>query len=107
VFASKAGSTLGSGGAFFSRPPRRRQGGGGGAGGDGAGGTSKQGGYGGAGKGGHIHISDLRKVPDFGRIADPEDIFGSLEVDGNGKFVDTTGHYQEAGSYRIVTREGM
>ncbi|PNS18106.1 hypothetical protein CAC42_4065 [Sphaceloma murrayae] len=114
MFASNAGSTLGSGGVFFpSNHPsqqrarsKRQYGGGGGAGGDGAGGASAQGGMGGAGRGGHIHVSDRRNPPDFGRVAWPEDIFGSLEVDGTGKFVDT-GRYQESGTYRIVTREGI
>ena len=86
--------------------PRRRSGGGGGAGGDGAGGASSQGGAGGGGRGGHIHVSDQRNPPDYGRTAWPEDIFGSLEVDGTGNFVDGTGNYQESGSYRVITREG-
>lgn len=60
---------------------------------------------------------DLRHPPDFGRIPDPEDIFGSVEVDGRGRFVEETvdaesgkrrrGNYQESGTYRIVTRDGM
>ena len=60
---------------------------------------------------------DLRHPPDFGRIPDPEDIFGSVEVDGKGQFVEETvdsesgnkrrGNYQESGTYRIVTRDGM
>ncbi|PSK42351.1 hypothetical protein B9Z65_4265 [Elsinoe australis] len=114
MFASSAGSSLGSGGVFFpSNHPsqqrsraKRQYGGGGGAGGDGAGGASAQGGMGGAGRGGHIHVSDSRNPPDFGRVAWPEDIFGSLEVDGQGKFVDD-GRYQESGTYRVVTREGI
>ncbi|RMD40949.1 hypothetical protein DV735_g4165, partial [Chaetothyriales sp. CBS 134920] len=57
--------------------------------------------------GGWIHVSDLRKPPDFGRIADPEDIFGSLEVDADGDFVDGHGRYQASGTYRIVTRDGV
>ncbi|RMZ84345.1 hypothetical protein DV738_g566, partial [Chaetothyriales sp. CBS 135597] len=57
--------------------------------------------------GGWIHVSDLRKPPDFGRIADPEDIFGSLEVDADGNFVDGHGRYQASGTYRIVTRDGV
>lgn len=112
--ASTAGANLGSGGMFFSpQRQRRRQatspefGGGGGAGGDGAGGASKQGGMGGAGRGGWIHVSDQRNPPDYGRIAWPEDIFGSLEVDGQGNFVGEKGEYQPSGTYRIVTREGI
>lgn len=59
----------------------------------------------------------MRHPPDFGRIPDPEDIFGSVEVDGKGQFVEETvdlangkrrrGNYQESGTYRIVTRDGM
>ena len=62
---------------------------------------------GGAGKGGFVHVSDQRNPPDFGRVAWPEDILGSLEIDVGGKFVDGTGRYQEAGTYRVVTREGI
>ena len=113
--ASTAGSSLGSGGVFFPQSQNRRRGrsggpgygGGGGTGGDGAGGASAQGGMGGAGRGGHIHVYDLRHPPDFGRIPDPEDIFGSLEVDGEGKFVDGNGRWQSSGTYRVVTRDGI
>jgi len=56
-------------------------------------------------------VSDLRHPPDFGRIADPDDIFGSLEVDGRGDFVTEEGKplgsYQESGTYRVVTRDGI
>ena len=111
MYASQAGSALGSGGVFFpqQRHNRRRKssGGGGGTGGDGAGGASAQGGMGGAGRGGYIHVSDQRNPPDFGRVAWPEDIFGSVEVDGSGSFVDGTGRYQAAGAYRIMTHEGF
>ena len=68
------------------------------------GGASAQGGAGGAGRGGHVHLSDLRNPPDFGRIAWPEDILGSIEVDGNGQII---GKFQSSGTYRIVTNEGM
>ena len=50
---------------------------------------------------------DNRRPPDFGRIPDPEDIFGSLEVDGSGRFVDGHGRYQASGTYRVVTRDGI
>lgn len=112
--ASSGGSNLGSGGVFFPQQRQRRRerkgpgyGGGGGTGGDGAGGASSQGGMGGAGRGGYIHVYDNRHPPDFGRIPDPEDIFGSLEVDGAGNFVDEHGRYQSSGTYRICTRDGM
>lgn len=60
-----------------------------------------------ASEGGFIHVSDNRHPPDFGRIADPEDIFGSLEVDGDGTFTDGNGRYQESGTYRLCTRDGV
>ncbi|KAK0102497.1 hypothetical protein ONS95_006113 [Cadophora gregata] len=115
AFASSSGSALGSGGMFF---PQQNQSGRGGRGaakrgqaGVGAGGASSQGGAGGGGKGGWVHVSDLRAPPDYGRIAWPEDIFGSLEVDGRGEFVEseggTRGNWQESGSYRVITREGI
>lgn len=115
MYASQAGSALGSGGSFFPQQRQQRQrkrsqqgfGGGGGTGGDGAGGASAQGGMGGAGRGGYIHVSDQRAPPDFGRVAWPEDIFGSLELDGEGRFVEGDGRYQEAGTYRVVTRDGV
>ncbi|KAK3117773.1 hypothetical protein LTR53_000583 [Teratosphaeriaceae sp. CCFEE 6253] len=116
MYASQSGSSLGSGGSFFPQQSHSRSkrsstrktwGGGGGAGGDGAGGASAQGGMGGAGRGGWIHVSDQRNPPDFGRVAWPEDILGSLELDGTGKFVDGTGRYQESGTYRVVTNEGI
>jgi hypothetical protein len=116
MFQSQAGASLGSGGVFFPRQQqqkdrtgrsKRQYGGGGGAGGDGAGGASAQGGMGGAGRGGFIHVSDQRNPPDFGRVAWPEDIFGSLELDGEGKFVDGNGRYQESGTYRIMTNDGI
>jgi hypothetical protein len=75
--------------------------------GNAAGGASDQGGMGGAGRGGWIHVSDQRNPPDYGRIAWPEDIFGSVEIDARGEFVDVHGHYQASGTYRIVTREGI
>ncbi|KAK4191179.1 hypothetical protein QBC35DRAFT_23086 [Podospora australis] len=73
-------------------------------GGTGAGGASAEGGAGGAGVGGWVHLSDARNPPDYGRIAWPEDIFGSVEVDGKGNIV---GNYQSSGTYRIVTNEGI
>jgi hypothetical protein len=103
AFASTSGSALGSGGRFFSAAARKHS--------SGAGGASDQGGAGGGGRGGWIHVSDLRAPPDYGRIAFPEDIFGSLEVDGRGQFARSEGrelgNYQSSGTYRVVTREGM
>ncbi|SPO06570.1 uncharacterized protein DNG_09260 [Cephalotrichum gorgonifer] len=74
------------------------------AGDGGAGGASMQGGAGGAGRGGHVHLSDERNPPDFGRIAYPEDILGSLEVDGTGEVV---GRLEPSGTYRILTNQGI
>jgi hypothetical protein len=111
AFAGPGGSTLGSGGAFFQQRSKRGSkstsaglGGGGGAGGGGGGGASAQGGAGGGGVGGHVHLSDLRNPPDYGRIAWPEDILGSIEVDRSGNIV---GDFQPSGTYRIITNEGM
>ncbi|KAL1955941.1 hypothetical protein VTO42DRAFT_7926 [Malbranchea cinnamomea] len=113
VMASTAGANLGSGGIFFAAPQRTKRrghgavyGGGGGAGGDAAGGASAQGGAGSGGRGGFIHVSDSRNPPEFGRIAWPEDIFGSIEVDGHGN-IEGNGNYQPSGTYRIVTRNGI
>lgn len=116
AYASSAGSSLGSGGVFFPanhpsrqhvKQKRRSWSSGGGVSGGGGGPTSRQGGIGGAARGGWVHVSDRRNPPDYGRIAWPEDIFGSLEVDGEGSFVGNNGNYQESGTYRVVTREGM
>lgn len=105
AFASPGGFNLGSGGQFFSpkKPTRsrsRKQG----AEGPGAGGASAQGGAGGGGRGGWVHLSDRRNPPDFGRIAWPEDILGSVEVDGAGTII---GKVQPSGTYRVLTKEGM
>ncbi|MCJ1365634.1 hypothetical protein MMC16_004759 [Acarospora aff. strigata] len=102
ALASSSGSNLGSGGVFFRQQRQQRKrgtiyGGGGGAGGDGAGGASSQGGAGSGGRGGWVHVSDQRNPPDYGRTAWPEDIFGSVEVDGNGNFVGKNGEYQPSG----------
>ena len=55
---------------------------------------------------GFMHVADERNPPAYGRIPEPEDIFGSLEVSADGGFVDGTGGYQQSGTYRILTREG-
>ncbi|KAJ5454504.1 uncharacterized protein N7458_005460 [Penicillium daleae] len=104
VMVSTAGANLYTGGVLMAnqRGNRKRM-----EAGDSSGGASGQGGAGGAGKGGWIHISDSRRPPDFGRIAWPEDIFGSLEVDGHGQFVGGDGKYQASGTYRMVTRDGI
>lgn len=73
----------------------------------GSAGASDQGGAGSGGQGGYIHVSDNRHPPDYGRIAEPEDIFGSLEVNADGTFTDTYGHYQQSGTYRLCTNDGV
>ncbi|KLU88460.1 hypothetical protein MAPG_07446 [Magnaporthiopsis poae ATCC 64411] len=57
-----------------------------------------------SGSSGWVHLSDTRNPPDFGRIAWPEDIFGSVEVDNQGNPMD---NFQPSGTYRIVTNEGI
>ncbi|KAI1154601.1 hypothetical protein F4825DRAFT_411089 [Nemania diffusa] len=104
AFAGPGGATLGSHGAFFSQPRRQRATRKTAADSSGAGGASAQGGAGGAGVGGYVHLSDLRNPPDYGRIAFPEDILGSIEVDGHGKIV---GEFEPSGTYRIITNEGI
>ena len=96
---SQAAVMISNAGASFFQATRRQQ--------TGSFGASDQGGYGGGGRGGWVHVSDQRRIPDFGRIADPEDIFGSVEVDGEGKFVDGHGRYQASGTYRICTNDGI
>ncbi|EHY58452.1 hypothetical protein HRR83_007178 [Exophiala dermatitidis] len=96
---SQAAVMISSSGTSLFQTARRQR--------TGSAGASDQGGHGGAGRGGWVHVSDTRHVPDFGRIAEPEDIFGSVEVDGAGKFVDGHGRYQASGTYRIVTRDGI
>lgn len=103
AFSGPGGANLGSGGAFFAQRNKRgsssKAGGGGGTGG-----ASAQGGAGGGGHGGYVHLSDSRNPPDFGRIAWPEDILGSVEVDRSGNII---GQLEPSGTYRIITNEGM
>ena len=54
-----------------------------------------------------MHVGDQRRIPEYGRIPDPEDIFGSVEVDGQGQFVDGHGRYSPSGTYRICTNDGI
>ncbi|KOS44220.1 hypothetical protein ACN38_g4848 [Penicillium nordicum] len=98
---SVAGANLNSGGVLLTGQRGRRRGA------DSASGASGQGGAGSGGRGGWIHVSDNRRPPDYGRIAWPEDMFGSLEVDANGQFVGDNGNYQPSGTYRILTRDGI
>ncbi|KIW08603.1 uncharacterized protein PV09_00562 [Verruconis gallopava] len=105
AYASQAGATLSGGVLLPSSHPlkqRMRK-----PSTSGAGPTASQGGMGSGGRHGWVHVYDLRHPPDFGRIPDPEDIFGSVEVDGEGSFVGDGGNYQASGTYRIVTRDGV
>ncbi|BCR82959.1 uncharacterized protein ACHE_10361S [Aspergillus chevalieri] len=103
MMISTSGANLSSGGVLLTgQKARRRR-----ASADSSGGASGQGGAGGAGRGGWIHVFDERRPPEYGRIPWPEDIFGSLEVDGEGKFVNGNGNYQPSGTYRTITRDGI
>ncbi|KAA8906722.1 hypothetical protein FN846DRAFT_948093 [Sphaerosporella brunnea] len=86
---------------LFTDRARRRQGG--------SGGANYQGGAGGGGVGGWVHVYDQRGVPAFGRIADTEDIFGSLLVDAHGQIVDKEvgGVWEESRMYRLVSGRGV
>jgi hypothetical protein len=53
---------------------------------------------------GFIHLSDSRCPPCFGRVADPQDILGSVEVDSEGQI---QGRMIESGTYRIMTNDGI
>jgi hypothetical protein len=57
-----------------------------------------------AGRGGWVHVGDARRPPEWGRTPDPEDIFGSVEVDAAGR---VCGAYEPSGTYRVVTMHGM
>ncbi|OCT47798.1 hypothetical protein CLCR_03690 [Cladophialophora carrionii] len=96
---SEAAVMISNSGASFFQTARRQQ--------TGSAGASDQGGHGSGGRGGWVHVADQRRIPDFGRIPDPEDIFGSVEVDGQGQFVDGHGRYQPSGTYRICTNDGI
>ena len=104
VFAGPGGTSF-STGAAPAQPTQYEQTGSSKLMGDGgAGGASAQGGAGGGHHGGFIHLSDERNPPDFGRIAWPEDILGSVEVDSAG---DIVGRFQPSGTYRVLTNEGV
>jgi hypothetical protein len=96
---SQAAVMISSSGASLFQTYRRQQ--------TGSAGASDQGGYGGAGRGGWVHVSDQRQIPEYGRIAEPENIFGSVEVEADGSFVDGHGRYQQSGTYRICTNDGI
>jgi len=95
-FASHAGVPL-----LNDQRRRVRQGG--------SGATNYQGGAGGGGVGGWVHVHDQRAVPAYGRIPYPEDILGSLLVDGDGKIVNAEhgGDWEENKMYRLVTSAGV
>ncbi|KAF7540934.1 hypothetical protein G7Z17_g12073 [Cylindrodendrum hubeiense] len=107
AFASPGAFNLGAGGGvFFSAAKRpnkrsRRQVSGGAAA---AAEPSVKEESAGTGRGGWVHLSDRRNPPDFGRIAWPEDILGSVEVDDTGTII---GKVQPSGTYRILTNAGI
>jgi hypothetical protein len=53
-------------------------------------------------------VYDQRGVPAFGRIADTEDIFGSLLVDPKGQIVNPEkgGEWEESRMYRLISSRG-
>ncbi|KAH7011831.1 hypothetical protein EDB80DRAFT_402488 [Ilyonectria destructans] len=109
AFASPGAFNLSAGGGvFFSaakRPNKRlRRQGGSGAGDSSASDASAEPKPAGTGRGGWVHLSDRRNPPDFGRIAWPEDILGSVEVDDTGTII---GKVQPSGTYRILTNAGI
>ncbi|KAI9205815.1 uncharacterized protein BJ171DRAFT_53351 [Polychytrium aggregatum] len=53
---------------------------------------------------GHLNINDQRVFSPWGRVSDPEDIFGTVLLD-QGRIV--PGSYQRTGSHRVVSREGL
>ncbi|KAL9543185.1 hypothetical protein MBANPS3_008237 [Mucor bainieri] len=55
-------------------------------------------------KEGWLHIGDERNPPAWGRINFPEDIIGSVELDG-GKIKE--GSYQPMPAHRIITNNGL
>ncbi|KAG9006505.1 hypothetical protein FRB94_014339 [Tulasnella sp. JGI-2019a] len=52
---------------------------------------------------GWLHINDHRNVPPMGRIGDPDDIIGTVMVQG-GEIIAST--YQAMPSYRVCTADG-
>jgi len=52
---------------------------------------------------GWVHVTDERGLPPFGRIPEPEDIIGSVLVQGGELRAET---YQPMPTYRLVTPEG-
>ena len=86
-----------SGGSSFRPPPPGKK-----ANYDGS--TGYQGGAGGGGVGGYVHVYDQRAVPAYGRIPEPQDIFGSLLVDRQGKVVE--GSWERNAAYRVLTGMG-
>ncbi|KAH9048893.1 hypothetical protein EDB84DRAFT_1434011 [Lactarius hengduanensis] len=53
---------------------------------------------------GWMHIHDDRNLPPLNRIGDPDDIIGSVQVEGGKIFAET---YQAMPSYRVCTADGV
>ncbi|CCX04598.1 hypothetical protein FPQ18DRAFT_274878 [Pyronema domesticum] len=66
--------------------------------------ANNRGAAGGGGVGGWVHVYDQRGVPAFGRIAETEDIFGSLLVGPDGMI--KAGEWEENRMYRLITSTG-
>ncbi|KAI8893932.1 hypothetical protein BC833DRAFT_506106, partial [Globomyces pollinis-pini] len=53
---------------------------------------------------GYLNINDKRVMAPWGRINDPEDIFGTVLLD-NGRIVENT--FEPMSTHRIVSRNGL
>ncbi|KNE66015.1 hypothetical protein AMAG_10292 [Allomyces macrogynus ATCC 38327] len=54
---------------------------------------------------GWMHVADQRNPPPWGRIPDPDDIIGSVQLDGEGKI--QAHSYQPMPTHRIVSNHGL
>ncbi|KAH7148819.1 hypothetical protein EDB81DRAFT_793425 [Dactylonectria macrodidyma] len=108
AFASPGAFSIGAGGGVFfgaaKRPNKRPKRQGGSSAGDSSASAQTEAKGAGQARGGWVHLSDRRNPPDFGRIAWPEDILGSVEVDDTGTII---GKVQPSGTYRVLTNAGM
>ncbi|KNE57280.1 hypothetical protein AMAG_03012 [Allomyces macrogynus ATCC 38327] len=54
---------------------------------------------------GWMHVADQRNPPPWGRIPDPDDIIGSVQLDGEGQI--RAHSYQPMPTHRIVSNHGL
>ncbi|KAJ3362903.1 hypothetical protein GGF31_001292 [Allomyces arbusculus] len=54
---------------------------------------------------GWMHVADQRNPPPWGRIPDPDDILGSVQLDGEGQI--RAHSYQPMPTHRIVSNHGL